>query len=270
MAIITISRGSYSMGKAVAEQVAACLGYTVISRDLLLDASTRFQIPEIKLIRAIHDAPGILARFSHSQQAYLAYIRAALTERVQNGNVVYHGLAGHLLLKEVPGVLKVRITADLERRVENERQREGISAQEARETILKDDQQRRGWTKSLHGVDPWDSNLYDLVVRIGALAVADAVSFICEAARSEGFRATEKSLQAIKDLALACRLKAELVEEFPALGITCQYGNVIVYTRDKSAGGDRLHKRLDALGKESQGIFNLEVHSSENWPPDAV
>ncbi len=270
MAIITISRGSYSMGKAVAEQVAACLGYTVISRDLLLDASTRFHVSEIKLIRAIHDAPGILERLSHSRQAYLAYIRAALTERVRDGNVVYHGLAGHLLLKGIPGVLKVRITADLERRVENEMQREGISAQEARDIILKDDNQRRGWTKSLHGVDPWDSNLYDLVVRIGALTVADAVSFICEAARSEGFRTTDKSLQPVKDLALACRIKAELVEEFPTVGVTCQYGNVIVYTREKGTGGSRLHKRIEALSKEIQGVFNLEVHSSENFPADAV
>lgn len=270
MAIITISRGSYSMGKAVAEQVAACLGYTVVSRDLLLDASTRYQVPEIKLIRAIHDAPGILERLSHSRQAYLAYIRAALTDRVCGGNVVYHGLAGHLLLKGIPGVLKVRITADLERRVENEMQREGISAQTAREIILKDDQQRRGWTQSLHGADPWDSNLYDLVVRIGVLTVADAVSFICEAARSEGFRVTEKNLQPMKDLALACRVKAELVEEFPAVGVTCQYGNVIVYSREKVTGASRLHKRLEALRHEIQEVFNLEVHTLENIPTDAV
>ena len=32
MAIITISRGSYSMGVIVAEQVAQQLGYSVISR----------------------------------------------------------------------------------------------------------------------------------------------------------------------------------------------------------------------------------------------
>ena len=35
MAIITISRGSFSVGKAVAEKVAVKLGYGILSRDLL-------------------------------------------------------------------------------------------------------------------------------------------------------------------------------------------------------------------------------------------
>lgn len=270
MAVITISRGSYSMGKAVAERVAERLGYTVISRDMLLDASERYRIPEIKLIRAIHDAPGILERFRHSKQAYLAYIRAALTERVSGGDAVYHGLAGHLMLKGIAGVLKVRINADLERRVALEMQREGISEREARSIILKDDHQRRGWTKSLHGVDPWDSNLYDLVIRIDQLTVDDAVDFICQAAQSEGFRQTENSLRKLKDLALACRVKAELVEEFPSIGVTCQYGNVIVYTKEKSLGGAKLHKRIEALRNTINHMYHLEIHSTDGLPPDAV
>jgi cytidylate kinase len=269
MAIITISRGSYSMGVIVAEEVGRRLGYSVISRDLLLDASDRFHIPEIKLIRAIHDAPGILERFSHSKQAYLAYIRAALTERAANDNIVYHGLAGHVLLKGIDEVLKVRITADMDYRIAREMKREGISEPEARAILEKDDQQRRKWTKSLHGADPWDSSLYDLVIRINHFKVEDAVDFICQAAESEGFRTTEKSLQKLKDLALACRVKAELVDEFHNLWATCQYGNVIVYTKEKSRG-TRLQKQIEDLRGRIDGIYNLEIHSAAVIPPEAV
>ena len=261
MGIITISRGSYSMGKAVAEKVAGRLGYAVISRDLLLDASERYHIPEIKLIRAIHDAPGILKRFSQNKQAYLAYIRAALMERISQDNVVYHGLAGHLMLKQIPIVLKVRITADLEKRVANEMKREGINEQEARSLLLKDDQQRRGWTKAVHGADPWDSNLYDLVVRVDRLSVEDAVDLICQAAASQAFQSTEENLRQVTDLALACRVKADLAEDFPAAGVTCQYGNVIVFTRDKGQAA-KLHKRIDAIRnslKNSYNIYNMEI-----------
>jgi len=56
MPIITISRGSYSRGKDVAEKLAQRLGYECLSRDILLEASDEFNIPEIKLIR--RDAPG--------------------------------------------------------------------------------------------------------------------------------------------------------------------------------------------------------------------
>lgn len=257
------------MGIIVAEKVAQRLGSSVISRDLLLDASDRFHIPEFKLIRAIHDAPGILERFSHSKQAYLAYIRSALTERVCEDNVVYHGLAGHLMFKDIEGVLKVRITADMDYRATREAKREGISIQEARSILEKDDKQRRKWTNSLHGADPWDSNLYDLTIRIDRFKVEDAVDFICQAAQSEGFRTTESTLQKIKDLAIACRVRAEVVDDFPTLGVTCRYGNVIVYTKDKNHTG-KLSNLLKVVRENNRDINNLEIHTAAKFPADAV
>ena len=136
MAIITISRGSFSKGKEVAERVAAQLDYGCISREVLLQASKRFNIPEIQLTRAIHDAPTILDRIQHSKHVYIAYIRSALTEQVKNDNIVYHGLAGHVLLKGVPNLLKVRINADMEARIAAEMERESIGKKEARSLLL--------------------------------------------------------------------------------------------------------------------------------------
>ena len=73
MAIITISRGSYSRGKEIAEKVAEKLGYECIGRDTLIEASEQFNIPEIKLIRAIQDAPSILERFGYVKEKYFTY-----------------------------------------------------------------------------------------------------------------------------------------------------------------------------------------------------
>ena len=154
MSIITISGGSYSRGKEVAEKLAQSLGYECLSRDILLEASERYNIPEIKLIRAIHDAPSILERFTYGKEQYVAFIRAALLRHVQKDNVVYHGLAGHFLLRGIPHVLKVRILADLEDRVAEEMKRENISADEARRIIEKDDEERRKWSRSLLGSTP--------------------------------------------------------------------------------------------------------------------
>ena len=101
MSIITISRGSYSKGKEVAEEVAQTLGYECVSREILLEASEHFNIPEIKLVRALHDAPSILERFTYGKERYIAYITAAFLEHVHQDNVVYHGLAGQFFLKGV-------------------------------------------------------------------------------------------------------------------------------------------------------------------------
>jgi len=270
MAIITISRGSYSKGKEVAEKVAERLGYECISRDVLLDASDRFHIPEVKLVRAIHDAPSVLDRFKHGKQIFVAYIRSALTRRVAKDNVVYHGLAGHLLLTGVPHVLKVRIIADISDRIQAEMQREGISEDEARTLLQRDDQERRKWTKSLYGVDPWDSSLYDLVVHISKLTVSDAVDFICQAATKEQFKTTEGNRRKMEDLALACQVKAALVDPFFDVGVTSEYGNVLVYTKASDRQANKLKKRAREIEKEIEGINNLEVHAGLPFPPNAI
>ena len=46
---------------------------------MILEASDRYHIPEIKMIKAIHDAPTILERFNHSKQVFMAYYQSAFT-----------------------------------------------------------------------------------------------------------------------------------------------------------------------------------------------
>jgi cytidylate kinase len=270
MAVITISRGSYSKGKEVAEKVAERLGYECISRDVLLEASDHFHIPEIKLIRAIHDAPSVLDRLKHGKQIFIAYIRSALTSRVAKDNVVYHGLAGHLLLKGVPHVLKVRIMADMNDRIQAEMEREGISEEEARTLLQKDDEERRKWTRSLYGVDPWDSSLYDLVIHISKLTVSDAVDFICQAATKDQFKTTEPYRRKMEDLALACQVKAALVDPFFEVGVTSEYGNVLIYTKTGDRQVGKLKARARAIERELEGINHLEVHAGVPFPENAI
>lgn len=114
MSIITISRGSYSKGKEIAEKVAHELSYRCLAREVLLEASREFNVPEVKLVRALHDAPSVFDRLGYSKDRYIAYLQSALLNSLKPDNVVYHGLAGHFFLKDVSHVLKVRIIADLE------------------------------------------------------------------------------------------------------------------------------------------------------------
>ncbi|MFC1820557.1 AAA family ATPase [Thermodesulfobacteriota bacterium] len=270
MAIITISRGSYSKGKEIAEKVAARLGYDCISREVILDASAHFNIPEIRLVKAIHNAPSILDRFSHTKQAFISYYQNALSLRVQKDNVVYHGLAGHLLLKGISHVLKIRIIAALSTRVKYEMEREGISEQEALALIQKDDQERRRWTESLYGVDPWDSSLYDFVIRIDKFTVENAVDFICQATAFEQFKTSKGSQQKTDDLVLASQVKAVLTDQHFDVAVTCEYGNLIIFTKADDRHIHKLEQRAKTLESEIEGINNIEVHVCVSYPNDVI
>ncbi len=269
MAIITISRGSYSMGKAVAEKVAEKLGYDLFSRDLLFKTSDRFHIPRKTLEKAIHDAPGVFEGYRHTKEIYLAYIRSTLSEMVAGGNIVYHGLAGHVLLNRLPHALKVRIMANLESRVAR-KIKEGFSEQKARARIMEDDAQRRKWTKKIYSTDPNDASLYDLVICIDKLSKEDAVDFICQSASKKAFESTSDRTRQARDLCLACNVKASLVESFTGVGVTCEYGNLLVYAAQKQAHAVKFKKILDRYQRENIGIHNLEVHTGLPVPANAV
>ena len=86
MAVITISRGSYSRGKEIAEKVAAKLSYKCISRDLILEVSKDYNISEIKLVHAIHDAPKIFDRLNRNKKKYIAFIKSALLNHLKEAH----------------------------------------------------------------------------------------------------------------------------------------------------------------------------------------
>ncbi len=254
MAIITISRGSYSRGKEVAEKVAAALGYECISRDILLEASEQFNIPEIKLVRAIHDAPSILERFTYGKERFVAYIKASLMQHVQKDNVVYHGLAGHFFLKDIPHVLKVRIVADITDRIAEEMKRENISEAEARHILKKDDDERRRWGIQVFGVDTWDPMLYDMVLHIKAIKVDDAVDLILRAVKLPAFTTTMPSQKILDDQTMAARVQAALVEEFPTARVCAQADELFVDLKANLTDEQEVISRVQRIINHVAGI----------------
>ncbi len=247
MPIITINRGSYNRGKEVAEKLADKLGYDCLSREILLDASDAFHIPEIKLIRALHDAPSVLERFTNGKVRYIRYLYSALLQHARKNNIVYHGLAGQFFLSGIPHVFKVRIIADIDNRVKDEMRRERISAENARSILQKDDEERRKWGLQIYGSDPWDSSLYDAVLNIGNLKVDDAVEMIMAAVQRPAFQTTPDSQQMVENLALAANVKATLALEEPNINVVADAGTLFVFNTNappNSAQRRQLKARL--------------------------
>ena len=107
MAVITVSRGSFSHGKSIAEKVARKLGYSCVSREILLEASKEFNIPEMKLTNALKESPSIIDRIIlYRKDKYIAFIQAAILKYFKKDNVIYHGNAGHFFAKDVPHVAR--------------------------------------------------------------------------------------------------------------------------------------------------------------------
>lgn len=227
MAIITISRGSYSRGKEVAEALAQRLGYSCVSRDILLETCEEFSIPEIKLVKALHDAPSVLERFSHGKERYMSYFRAAFLNHMAKDNVVYHGLAGHFFLQDISHVLKARIIANLEDRVREEMKREDCSEEEARYLLKKDDAERQKWSLSLYGRDTLNCSLYDMVLHIDTLTVEDVVDVLADLVEKGRFKATPESVALLETQAQLANIHAKIVNISPQATVDMSSDRVV-------------------------------------------
>ena len=208
--IITVSRGSFSGGKMLAEAVAQKLGYRCIDRDQIIQKAEAWGVSQQDLRKAIEKPPTFFGQSAQTKYVYLAFIQATLTEEVRSGQGVYHGLGGHLLLRKGPPVLRTRVIAPMEFRIARVQERFQCVRKEAIDYIEKVDRDRRRWTKFLYDVDWTDASLYDLVLNLEQMSLPEACDVVCAAAQLKCFAFTPEGQRAIDDLALASHVKAHL------------------------------------------------------------
>jgi cytidylate kinase len=208
--IISISKGSFSGGAVVAECVAQQLGYRLVSREILAAAAERYGVAEQRLAEALDRAPGLLERLGHERRLYLVYIQGALLDAAEEGDIVYHGHAGHLLLRGISHVLRIRLIAPTLFRVSAAMGRLRCNRESAEAHVRRVDEERARWTRFLYGID-WNSPLlYDLVVNLEAMGVDGACAVIRATAARPEFQPTDVSRKALRDLALAGRVRGAL------------------------------------------------------------
>lgn len=213
MAIITIYQGASGSGEELADAVAQSLGCACISREVLVEASLRYGIPEAKLNEIVEKGASWWNRFMENLHPYRIALQAAFCQiAVTDGqnHLVYHGHLGHELLPGFKDVLKVLLVAPMEKRIEQIKARQGVTDAAARRFIEETDRARSRRLMAMFGVDWRDPSRYDLVVNLGRMSVGTARHLICEIVRLPEYQTTPASKQAFEDFALASCVKAVL------------------------------------------------------------
>ena len=145
MSIITISRGTYSGGEAVARGVAERLGWPCISREMVLATAATYGVSAEVLDAAMEKRPPLWKRVSGQRDIHLVLVRAALCEHVAAGNVIFQGQIAHLFLPGISHVISVRVIADLEFRIAALMEDRRFNRKNAMAYIERVDEERRQW-----------------------------------------------------------------------------------------------------------------------------
>jgi len=211
MPIITISRGAFSGGQALSERVASVLGYRCVSREVLVEASARYGIPEAKFTEVLETLPHWWERWQESLRLYRIVLQAAMCEVAQGGNLVYHGHAGQELFPGIRHVLKVHLTAPMAFRIEQVRSRKGLNEAAALQYIEQVDKARHRRLQAIFGADWRDPSRYDMVLNIAQMSLETAAHLVVEAARGADYQPTADSERDFQDLTILARVQAALI-----------------------------------------------------------
>jgi cytidylate kinase len=245
MAIITISRGTMSGGKKLAEMLAEKLGYRCVSREVIVKAAHEYGVPDSELFNAVQKSLSVFQKLSFDRERYLDFIQASLCEYAKNDNLIYHGNAGHFLLQGVSHVLRVRLVAELSYRVKAAMEQLRLPEKEAIKYIEQVDKERIKWTHFLYGKDWSSPELYDIVFNLGGTDLDFVCDMTAHAVKHPQFQATPESIQAMNNLLTASRVRAALADiqniRLDRLVIRADGGTVTLQGRVKT------QKQLDAV-----------------------
>jgi cytidylate kinase len=154
--------------------------------------------------------PSFFDRHSRERDVYLWHVRSALCQHAREGSFVYHGHGGHLLLADIPNLIRVGVVAPMKFRIAAVMESQGLDSGAAKKHVRRMDRYRDQWARHLYGVDWQNASLHDLIVNLETLDVAEASQLLTRIARLERFAWTEGSRQKVADIALATRVTAAL------------------------------------------------------------
>jgi osmotically-inducible protein OsmY len=191
-----------------------------------------------------------------------------LLDQVRDGNLIYHGNVGHLLLSGLDYVLRVRITADLEYRLQAAVAQAGMSRDQALSHIQRVDEARSRWAQLLYGCDCTDPTQYDVTLNLGKLDAADAVAVIVQLAEMEAFRVSDTGRKQFQDLHLASRVWAALARNphtrSAGLRVVANDGDVTI---TGNLNSPRAVELLPTIARDVPGVRNIscEAGMGTDW-----
>lgn len=263
MNIITVSRQVGSLGDVIAAIVARKTGLKLISRDQVHERANECD-PEYSDACSVYESekgPGFFERIFFDTPSYTSLFESLTYEFASEDNVVIVGRGSQLVLRDIPGVTRVRVVAPESIRIERAKDRFGISADEASEFVRKHDAERRALMRSIFQRDPGDWSLFDLVLNTDHYT-ADAASDVACKAYEKIDKAPEPAdlKEKLAAMALGKRLETVIKKRMtPRVAYQIQVagepGGVVLIS---GRIGEKAHKeKIDEIARQYPGVTSI-------------
>jgi len=214
MAILTIARKFGSGGREIGQAVAKQLSYDYIDRGRILDdMRAEGKQWEEKAKYFDENYPDLYERYDWSYRGFVALNQSYFLNYALKDKVVIMGRGGNFLLKGIPFVLRVRIVAPIEKRIEKVMEKEGVNSENARWSIEKADREMASAIYLIYGRE-WDNPAeYEMVFNTGIQSTDEIIATIKKGLLEKEKFNTKEARKILELRALAAKIKAEIITD---------------------------------------------------------
>jgi len=198
--VICFSRSMSSDGEEIARIVAEKMSYRYVDDEIITMAAEKEGVsPETigKVERSSAMINRILGYMSHEiggsyqpagfrmgqSEEYRQLIQSVVVETAKTGSVVIVAHGAAIPLAEMPGVLRVFVTASQSKRTERHMAESNLGEQRAKEAIVASDSQRADFLRNFYDINQELPTHYDIVLNTDKLTPSIAANVVVSAAR---------------------------------------------------------------------------------------
>jgi CheY-like chemotaxis protein len=267
VSVISIYSGVFCNDDIIISEVVSSTGYQQITDDeLVAEASRKAGIDQEKIRRAFSAKTSVFNQFTHEKERSIAYLKLALAEKLADDNLLIFGFCTQLIPATISHVMRVCLIADLKFRTAVAEQSRQLNEKEALRVIRKEDEDRAAWVDYLHAQkDPWDPDLYDLVIPMGKTTLEQASALIQENVLKDVVKPTQTSKSAVADFCLTAKVEAALAQEGHQVAVNTLDGKVNLVINKHVLMLSRLEEELRTIVKKVPGVRAVETTTGKNY-----
>ncbi len=212
MPIVTISRQLGSGGRHIGQLVAKALHYQCIERRRFLEDIDALGIG-LQTIGKEYDEhyPDVWERHDRSFKAFVALNQSVVLMHALKDNVILIGRGGNFLLEGLPHVVRTRIVAPIEARIETIVKREGFSKELAAWLINKADKEMARTIRLVYGKDIDNPKEYDAIFDTSAETAHEVTGRIKQLVAERTKPKSEEAAKLLYERAVAAKVKAGIL-----------------------------------------------------------
>ena len=272
MPLIAMNREIGSLGKDVANGLADALGIKVQHHEMIDHLASRARIRKSHVISFLEGRQGLFERMTTDQLSLkiLTADEIVSLAEANPGGIVLRGWGATSLLKEVPHVIRVCVSASRRERVQRMMERlDTTDMEQVGRIVDQNDEAARAVMRRHFHIEPRDINEYDLGLNTDRIGVDECVDKIVSTLKSPRFAETEASRAKLRDVATVHHVRAALRTHASTahclVRVTAENGRVrlegVVDNIDEKLACDEIAMRLKGVTQVENRLRTGDVPS---------